>query len=560
MAFSDQMKKGLIVLICLGMLATAWGAGGVYPDRFVWVFGWGLDQDSDVAAISNVLASASEHGLNGAVLSCGLDSLSRQSSDYFRRLEQIKQLCARDHLELIPALFSIGYGGGILAHDQNLAEGLPVVDAPFLVQGGQARLAETNNVALANGGFEDHRGGKFTGFNFYDQPGEVGFVDTEIKHGGEAALRLEHFTANPYGHGRVMQSVNVQPHRCYRVTVWVKTEGLQPAGCFRLLAMADNQDVAPREFQVPATTDWRRLTMLVNSLGYRKLMLYAGVWSGKAGKVWLDDWNVEEVGPVNVLHRPGAPVTVRSENGAITYAEGRDYAPLQDAPLHVWRDDGPATPLQLAPGSRIREGERLRVSWYHSMIVNDSQVTVCMAEPAVYDIMDREAKLLAERLRPRRVLLNMDEVRMGGTCEACAGRNLGELVGECVTRQAEIIRRYSPGAEIYVWADMFDPNHNAHGNYYLAQGDFTGSWLHVPKDVVMAVWGGEPREKSLSFLAGQGFRTLIACYYDADNLNEVKGWLRVAGQTPQVQGLMYTPWEKKYALLPEFGDLLQGMP
>jgi hypothetical protein len=251
---------------------------------------------------------------------------------------------------------------------------------------------------------------------------------------------------------------------------------------------------------------------------------------------------------------------VRSEDGAVIYAEGTDYAALQDPQLNPWRDDREALPLKLVSGSRIREGERLRVSWYHPMLIYDSQITVCMAEPALYDIFDHEAKLLAERLHPRRVFLNMDEIRMGGTCRACRGQNMGELLGRCVTRQAQILRSYIPEAQIYVWSDMFDPHHNAHGNYYLVDGDFTGSWQHVPKDIVMAVWGGEPQEKSLRFFAEHGFRTLVACYYDADDLNEVKGWLQLARQVPNVRGFMYTPWQKKYSLLPAFGDLLREGP
>ena len=107
---------------------------------------------------------------------------------------------------------------------------------------------------------------------------------------------------------------------------------------------------------------------------------------------------------------------------------------------------------------------------------------------------------------------------------------------------------------------MFDPNHNAHGDYYLVEGDYTGSWRHIPKDLVIAVWGGSPREKSLRFFADGGWRTLVACYYDADNLDEVKAWLTLAKPLPSVTGFMYTPWEKKYALLPAFGDLIQGVP
>ena len=43
----------------------------------------------------------------------------------------------------------------------------------------------------------------------------------------------------------------------------------------------------------------------------------------------------------------------------------------------------------------------------------------------------------------------------------------------------QMIREASPEAEVYCWSDMLDPNHNAHGDYYLVEGDFTGSWQHV---------------------------------------------------------------------------------
>ncbi len=552
--------KPACLLVALASLAGHLYAAEPYADRFVWIFGWGLGKDSDVPEISRVLDAAGQHSCNGAVVSFGLDTLCQKSADYFRRLDEVRQACERNHLEMIPSIFSVGYGGSALAHDPNLAEGVPVKDAPFLVQGGEARFVPGERALLANGGFEEFAGNKLTGFSLQDQPGEISFADTEVKHGGNASLRLENFTANPHGHGRIMQEVRLHPHRCYRLTLWAKTEGLQPAHAFQVLALAPtgNRELAPRSFNLPATTDWRKLTMLFNSLGCDKVRLYAGLWGGKAGKVWLDDWTLEEVGPMNVLHRPGTPVTVRSEDGAVTYAEGRDYEPLQSANLRPGRDEAEALPLKLLPGGRIQEGARLRVSWYHSMIIHDGQVTVCMGEPALYDFFDHEARLLAERLHPGRVLLNMDEIRMGGTCRACRGKNTGELLGRCITREVESIRKYSPNAQVYIWSDMLDPNHNAHGDYYLVEGDFTGSWRHVPKDLIIAVWGGAPREKSLRFFADQGFATLVGCYYDADDLKDVQSWVDLARRTPNVRGLMYTPWQKKYSLVPAFGDLLQA--
>jgi hypothetical protein len=50
---------------------------------------------------------------------------------------------------------------------------------------------------------------------------------------------------------------------------------------------------------------------------------------------------------------------------------------------------------------------------------------------------------------------------------------------------------------------------------------------------------------------------LVACYYDADNLDDVKRWLALVQPLPNVRGFMYTPWTKKYDLLPAFGALLK---
>lgn len=97
--------------------------------------------------------------------------------------------------------------------------------------------------------------------------------------------------------------------------------------CF-LLEKERDREIAPRAFALPATSDRRKLTMLVNSLDYDQVNVYAGVWGAKAGKFWLDDWTFEEIGPVNVLCRPGTPVTVKNEDGSITYTEWKDYTPL----------------------------------------------------------------------------------------------------------------------------------------------------------------------------------------------------------------------------------------
>jgi len=542
--------------LCLASVATAGAASGKparpWQDRFVWLFGMNLLRDADWAEMTNLVCAAAAAGYNGAVLSAGLDTMSRKPPEFAERLRRLDRLCKAQGLELIPSLFSVGYAGGLLAHNPHLAEGLPVRDAPFAVSRGWARFLPDPAVRIRDGGFEEAKGGRFPAFAFHDRPGTVSFVDERVRHGGRRALRMENFSADPHGHGRVMQEVALRPWRCYRMSVWVKTENLQPASAFRMLVLAGKRNLAPRSFNLPSTGDWRRLSMIFNSLDYSKARVYAGVWGGRSGRFWIDDWRLEEIGPVNVLRRPGTPVTVRSAATGRLYEEGRDYAPLADPKFNLYRPDHEPARLRLLPGGRIREGERLLVSWYHPMIINRSQITACMAEPEIYRIWDREAAALAKVVRPKAFLLSMDEIRMGGSCARCAGRDMGELLGECVARQRGILRRRFPGARLYVWSDMFDPNHNARGDYYLVRGSFAGSWKHLPKDIVVAVWGGAPRKASLKFFADRGFQTLVACYYDAADLGETRGWAAAARSLPGVRGFMYTTWRRKYGLLRPF--------
>jgi hypothetical protein len=551
------MKHRLWLAAVVGMVVLATAADAAYSNRWVWVFGWGLGRDSDVQEIGGVLETAAKHGLNGACLSCGLDQLEGRPAEFFERLARVCRKADELGIEIIPAAYSIGYGGGFLGHNRNLAEGLPVRGSLYEAHGATARFVPDHEPALTNGGFEDVRGNTFPGYSFHDQPGEVSFADADIFHGGRTSIRLESFTANPHGHGRVMQEIAVKPRRAYRFSLWVRTRDLDPAGAFQVLVLSGERNLAPREFPLKPAQDWQQLVMVFNSFTNETVRLYAGMWGGRSGKLWLDDWRIEEAGPINILRRPGTPVRIASDDSSQTFEEGRDFSEFVDPFLQPYGGfDRPAVDLKLAAGSRIREGARLRVDWYQPMLIHDSQVTVCMAEPEIYKILDRETKLLGETLHPKRVLLGFDEVRMGGTCEACRGKDMARLLGECTTRAAATLKKNIPGVEVLVWSDMFDPHHNAHGNYYLVEGDFAGSWKHLPKDMPIAVWGGGVRAESLKFFDEQGFRTLVACYYDADGLGDVKAWLDAAKEHDNIAGFMYTPWTKKYGLLGDFGDLL----
>ena len=433
-------------------------------------------------------------------------------------------------------------------------------DALFVVKDGRATLVPDPPVEVANGGFEEYDGNNLKEYRFHDRPGDVSFVDEEVFKNGKASLRFENFGRYEHGHARVMQEVKVQPHRCYRLSCWVKTERLEPEGSFRIQVLtSDGRNLAPWQPRVSSTANWQKVVMGFNSLDYDKVRVYVGAWGGRSGKFWVDDFEIEEVGLLNVLRRSGTPVTVKGEETGIVYEEGKDFAPIKDPKLNFKFDhDFPL--IEILLGSGIKNGERLRVSYYHGMGVNRGQVSICMSEPKLYEIWREQAKLIHKYLAPSKYLLSMDELRAGGSCAACKNRNMtmAQILGDCITKQAQMIRDVNQEAEIFIWSDMLDPNHNAHDNYYLVDGDFTGSWKYIPKDLVIVCWYYNKRNESLKFFSSLGFRTLAGAYYDGDTLDNPKGWLEVLERTPKACGIMYTTWRNKYELLAPFGDLVGG--
>jgi len=548
------MKKIIIILGCLAAFAAVeLGAPRLYRDRWVYV-GTDFGTDQELSHVESIARTASEHGVNGMLLSAGFDGMDLKSPESLQRLVRLKQTCDQLHVEIIPTGFGVGYGGGVMAHDKNLAAGQPVRGALFLAGEHEAHFAPDPPVEIANAGFEQQEGDLPAGFT---AQGARARLDTSVAHSGNASVRFEDFSG-PEGGVYISQPLRVHPYRCYRLRAWVKTENAGPRMAIHLLAVApDGRDLSYMEPPLPETSDWHEVRWGFSSWYADHVTFRAGVSDGKRGKVWIDDVAIEEVGLTNVLRRPGTPVKVRNEKTGEVYEEGRDFAAIKDPQLNFfWDHEGPA--IQLPPGSRIHAGDRLRVDYYHGTTIYRDQTALDMSEPAVYEVWQHQVPLIEKYLAPRKYFLSMDEVRVGGCCEACQRRHLSmaQILGDCVKRQYDMIRVANPQAEVYVWSDMFDPNHNALEKYYLVNGSFDGTWKYIPKDLVMACWYYEKRDLSLGFFSKLGFQTLAGAYYDADNLDNPKGWLESLDRTPGALGIMYTTWENKFELLPAFGDLV----
>lgn len=124
---------------------------------------------------------------------------------------------------------------------------------------------------------------------------------------------------------------------------------------------------------------------------------------------------------------------------------------------------------------------------------------------------------------------------------------LADNVSTCI----KILREVNPGGQIYVWSDMFDPNHNAHGDYYLVNGNFAGSWKGLDPDVIIMNWNFGKRDASLKFFADRGNHQVIAGYYDNDP-KQVLDWLKSAHRVPGLEGVMYTTWRHDFSRLEDF--------
>jgi hypothetical protein len=512
--------------------AAAQGPAAAMQKR--WLFVWrDMSNPKEVERMIARFPRAKADGYNGVAFSYNVAP---------EKAAELKEAARQNGLDLV----AIVMGG---AHDRNYTEGVLSQDALFVAHGGTARFEADNPTRVVNGDFEEAAGNHFKGWTFQDDEGVTSFADHAVVHSGTTSLRMEGIGKNQYRHCRLAQPLKLKPHRQYHISVWVKTENLSPSDPEVKVLTSDAQhSINFQTFHAQRTQDWERYDLVFNSLDNSEGVLYLGSWSGKDGKLWWDDLRIEEIGLVNVLRRPGCPVTVRGEDGT-AWEEGRDYQRIIDPQLHPWRafHEGPA--IKLTAASAIREGARLRVSYYHPLIVYEDRLTSCITEPRVFEDWRQEVKQADDLFHPAAYLMSHDEMRVMNQCALCQSKHLtpGELLAWNVRQAAGIIRSARPDAEIWVWNDMFDPMHNAVAHYYAVNGTLAGSWRGLDKDIGIVNWHGGLEGRNCKFFADLGLRQILSGYYDGDeDGTAIARWLGNTKGIPGIVGAMYTTWEDKY--------------
>src|SRR5439155_2098636 len=233
----SQAMRNLRFLLCLFPLllsgSSARSAGlerWIYCSQNLWV-------DKNVDNLEPLFRRAARAGYTHVLLSDSkFSKLGDMDARYFKNIERVKKAAAAANLELVPALFSIGYSNDLLWHDPNLIEALPVNDAPFTVHNGEARLQADPTVKLKGADFADLKQ-----WNWHDPS-----VTAE-----NGALRME----AGKGMARIAQKVKLHPFRQYHVSVLVKTENFR--GAPEIKVLAGNSSLNYNSLGVKPTQYWK---------------------------------------------------------------------------------------------------------------------------------------------------------------------------------------------------------------------------------------------------------------------------------------------------------------
>jgi len=561
-----QFSVFILVLTLITSIAFAYQDDTQIPDRWVYIQ-TNLLVDKNIDNLMTLLERIEKAGYNGIVIADSKfmrwDNLPDR---YLENARKVREACRKLKLSFIPCVFPIGYSNDLLARDVNLAEGLPVINAPFVVHEG--RIIPDDNVKIVNPGFEQYSDNMPTDWGFLDQPGKISFIDTKTKYEGKASLRMQDIGINDpqNGHGRIYQKLNVRPFTYYHVSVAIKTQDFEQIGETRIAVLAPNgPSLNQLNLPIKETQDWQTVDITFNSLNYSEVNFYLGVWGGKKGKIWWDDVHIEPAGLVNVIRREGTPFVVKSEDGKTVYTEGKDFDGAVDPKLGniVWAGDYNVwheAPIMTVPaGSKLKDGQKIAVSYYHPALIYDSVVMCCMSEPKLYEILKWQAKQIHDNLQPDGYFMSHDEIRCQGWDKSCADtkKTPGQILADNAKKCVDILHEIDPGKPIYVWSDMFDPFHNAGktGWYYLVKGEgaWYGSWEGLDSSVIIVNWNSdnEKRVDSMKHFAGRGHKQILAGYYDSDPKN-ITPWLRDSISVDGVIGVMYTTWRSYYGDLEDF--------
>jgi hypothetical protein len=336
--------------------------------------------DANVDYIEALWKRAAAAGYTHVLLADSkFNRLGEMGDRYFRNVERVKAIAATLKIEIVPAIFPVGYSNDFLGRDPNLVEGPPVKEVPLVVQGGVARVDDADAPTLPGGDFSNLK--KWT------------WKDEFIALDGAAARISDAAGKN----ARIVQQLKLKPWRQYHVSVKIKTQDFQGEPMIKVLPSKDDgRSLQWTNLGVKPTQSWTVHHVVFNSLGYDDVGLYFGMWPAGSGSLWWSDAKIEEVAFLNMTRRPGTPLVVKTADGK-ELSEGKDFEPLSDPQMgrtpYAGEYDSWHEPPKLR--TKLPDGTKLLASYSHAATIYEHQATMCLSEPKTYELLRDQARRVA---------------------------------------------------------------------------------------------------------------------------------------------------------------------
>jgi len=261
------LRRSLPVLLLLALLlsgaALAAAPKRAAPLELSIYCSMDLRKDGEVRELERVWRRAAAAGYTRVMLAdVHFARPSDMDGQYRANAARVRSLAARLGLAIVPGVFQVGRSNVMLGRDPNLAEGVPVRRARFVVRGGEARLVADPPVSLG---------------------GRPEWADPAVRLAGTVAV-----TSDNAGRARFRLRVRVAPFRCYRVSVKVRSRGFSGAALISALGGRQVLDFI-RPLDILPTQDWRSYDVVFNSLDHRELEIHMGLWQAARGRLeWTD--------------------------------------------------------------------------------------------------------------------------------------------------------------------------------------------------------------------------------------------------------------------------------
>ncbi|HUW57014.1 MAG TPA: hypothetical protein VMZ92_10285 [Planctomycetota bacterium] len=522
------MRKRVLTVIAAALvlsMSRAWAEK--YPERWVYL-SQSLRDDEGAARGVQLLRDAKASGCTHVLfVSTRGHRLPKEPPAYVERVRKFQDEAKKLDMKIVVPAVATGYCGRYLDVDSNLVAGVPVRNLAFIVKG---KTAEP-----------------------------------------DPAQNLDVSLLKPQRHGKgVAGTLKCKPFTWYRMTYEIVPAQEGRIGSYCSISSNGHKRRHSRtEPAVKKTDEGRYIYQNVfNSLEAEEVLvdIYHNVHK-------LENVRIEPAGMLLIIRRDRIPLTVTSEDGKTVYEEGRDFKPVVDPIVAVrpfpgeFPFDHPAPVLELTENSRIRDGEKLLVSFWHHQRIGSDQDNLSLQEERVWPILEKEIREMQNLWHPEGFMLNYDEIRVAMWEPPEPGEEKftpGQKLAKHFRRAYDLTRRIAPQAKIYTWSDMFTPHHNARpfekgGYYYLVNGTWDGAWEGLPRDVIILNWYS-PKPEGMKFFSDRGHLQVLCGYYDGRNTDALKKnihqWRTVAEGVPNVRGVMFTTWERRYPFMKEYFQLL----